>query len=224
MISPHLDDAVLACGECIATHPGCTVVTVFAGVPADAARRTEWDHRCGFDDAAQAVQVRRSEDRRALSLLEAQPCWLDFIDSQYDEPVGEAAIAEALAAVVRQRAPTTVLLPLGLFHADHRQVHRAARRALARSPAVETIAYEDVPYRGRAGALQERLSSLLGEGVRLTPVRWPAPASAAAGAKRRAIDAYASQQRAFGRGGLVDATLPERFWRFDGPEADDGRR
>ena len=34
LISPHLDDSVISCGQFLAAHPGTTVVTVFAGVPA----------------------------------------------------------------------------------------------------------------------------------------------------------------------------------------------
>ena len=220
MISPHLDDAVLACGECIALHPGCTVLTVFAGVPDDGGCSTEWDRLSGFDDAARAVAARRDEDRVALSRLGARPVWLSFADSQYDQPASDRAIAEALVEVVRAHAGGPLLLPLGLFHSDHLQVHRAARLALARVPGVDAIVYEDVPYRGLPGMLQQRLAQLLDAGVRLTPARWPLPD--AAPAKRRATEAYASQLRAFGSGGLEDVALPERFWRFEPMGEGDG--
>ena len=223
MISPHLDDAVLSCGECIAAHPGCTVLTVFAGCPADGRRSTDWDRRCGFETAAQAVAARREEDRVALSLLGARPAWLAFTDSQYDEPASDRTIADTLAEVMRAQACEPVLLPLGLFHSDHLQVHRAARLAIAQTPGIEALLYEDAPYRGLPGALQQRLSDLLAEGLRLTPARWHL--ASAVQAKRRAADAYASQWRAFGSGGLDDAALPERFWRIDAAaEAADGTR
>jgi LmbE family N-acetylglucosaminyl deacetylase len=80
-VSPHFDDAVFGCGALLAGHPGARVVTVFAGLPRDAARSTEWDTRSGFADAREAVAQRRREDRRGLALLKAEPLWLDFADA-----------------------------------------------------------------------------------------------------------------------------------------------
>jgi hypothetical protein len=50
VVSPHLDDAVLSCGRWLAAHPGTLVVTVFAGVPSNGNRLTDWDARCGFSN------------------------------------------------------------------------------------------------------------------------------------------------------------------------------
>src|SRR4051812_33085440 len=96
VISPHLDDAVFSCGEWLAGHPGATVVTVFAGVPTVGDRLTEWDARCGFGSAAEAVMVRRDEDRRAQALVEADAVWLDFTDSQYGESPDDSSVVAAL--------------------------------------------------------------------------------------------------------------------------------
>ena len=35
VVSPHLDDALLSCGELLARCGGASVVTLFAGAPAD---------------------------------------------------------------------------------------------------------------------------------------------------------------------------------------------
>src|SRR5437763_1975889 len=83
VISPHLDDGVFACGEALAAHPGSVVVTVFAGMPADPSQSTDWDARCGFASAGEAVAARRAEDRTSLARLGARPHWLEFGDSQY---------------------------------------------------------------------------------------------------------------------------------------------
>ena len=102
VISPHLDDAVFGCGRLIAAHPGSVVVTVFAGVPRDPERLTEWDAACGFRSAAEAVATRRREDQAALALLDATPRWLDFCDSQYDETPALSELAAALGQVDTQ--------------------------------------------------------------------------------------------------------------------------
>ena len=232
VISPHLDDGVFGCGRWLAMHPGSSVLTVFAGAPRDAARCTEWDAQCGFESAEQALAVRREEDRRALGMLRAIPRWLPFVDSQYGETPPLAALADALAEVLRGQRPTRVLYPLGLFHSDHRLVHEACRLALVACEGIEALAYEDALYRGMRGLLQQRLAELAREGWIATPVELDAPASTSAASvgparaavlKGRAVRAYASQLRAFGPGGTRDLERPERAWRLDpaSPEAAD---
>lgn len=213
VISPHLDDAVFGCGDALAARPGSTVLTVFAGLPDDAERITEWDARCGFADAREAVRARRDEDRLALTRLEARPLWLDFVDSQYGQPAGAEAIAAALRAALQDLADDRVLYPLGLFHSDHRLVHEAARAALDTLDVAVALAYEDALYRAIPGLLQRRLAELEKAGI----VATPAPEAPPPGGPRKAqaIAAYASQLRAFGPGGCDDAARPERLWRLE---------
>ncbi|HEX2530642.1 MAG TPA: hypothetical protein VHK70_04145 [Burkholderiaceae bacterium] len=58
VLSPHLDNAVFACGELIAATPDTVVVTLFAGAPAAGYALTEWDAAAGFSCAREAI-VRR---------------------------------------------------------------------------------------------------------------------------------------------------------------------
>ena len=215
VISPHLDDAVLACGQWLAAHPGCTVLTLFAGVPPDAGRLTDWDARSGFGSAREAIGARRREDERALKLLRAQARWLDFPDGQY----GPSAPVDTLAAAVREALietkPSLLLCPMGLFHADHRLAHDAAVAA-ARGLGIERLRfYEDVPYRAMPGVLQARLAEWAAAGVPATPAaEQPVGGDEA---KARALRLYASQRRAFG-GGWPDAALAERHWQWSDGE------
>jgi len=48
VISPHLDDAVFACGELLAARPGSVVITVLAGRPPRDLPLTPWDAASGF--------------------------------------------------------------------------------------------------------------------------------------------------------------------------------
>jgi LmbE family N-acetylglucosaminyl deacetylase len=210
VVSPHLDDAVLSCGQLLAAHPGSTVVTLFAGIPGPEVPAGEWDRRCGFDSAAQAVAQRREEDRIALSLLEARAVWLDFLDNAYHRCPAPDEAAAALRQVLLDLAPDTVLLPMGLFHADHLLAHEACMRAVRALPDARCAVYEDVPYRAIRGLLQQRLMALAQEWVCLTPLRLKAEGSGAL--KAHALQAYASQLRGFGPGGLDDAEAPERCW------------
>jgi LmbE family N-acetylglucosaminyl deacetylase len=189
------------------------VATVFAGLPADAGARTDWDARCGFASAGEAVRARREEDRAALALLGCEPRWLDFGDSQYGATPAVEAVAEALSALLAQQGEDEAFVfPLGLFHADHQLVHEAGMAAWRRHPR-PALLYEDALYRGIPRLLQRRLAELLRQGLELTPAK--EPPSAAAALKARAVRCYASQLRAFGPGGYDDTARPERRWRIE---------
>jgi LmbE family N-acetylglucosaminyl deacetylase len=190
------------------------VVTLFAGDAPDGLRRTEWDAACGFESASEAMSKRRDEDHRALAALEARPHWLPFPDSQYGaDPAPPHALAAALHEALQPLAADTVLLPLGLFHADHRRAHDAAIDVVNALP-VTWFAYEDALYRGLPGLLQQRLMELAQAGWQATPARF-GPNAGDAAAKARAVARYASQLRAFGPHGHDDLAWPERCWRLE---------
>lgn len=217
VVSPHLDDAVFGCGDWLADHPGAVAATVFAGVPPAAGTCTrtctEWDARCGFTSAAEALAERRAEDARALHIVGARPVWLDFLDSQYGRspPVGD--VARALGALIDELRIGRLVFPLGLFHSDHLLTHQACLQAWqARQDTLQALAYEDGLYRNAPGALQRRLAGLLAEGIAATPVKRAPPRDPAR--KAQAVQAYRSQLRAFGPGGYDDTARPERLWRL----------
>jgi LmbE family N-acetylglucosaminyl deacetylase len=216
VVSPHLDDAVLGCGAWIAAHPGTRVLTVFAGAPppgALAADPTEWDAACGFESAAHAIAARRAEDRAALALLDAEPEWLGWCDDQYRVPAPAGALTADLRRALARHDPEAVLVPLGLFHRDHRSAHEAALPLVAEQRGRAWYAYEDALYRAIPGLVQRRLAGLEQHGVTATPER-PRPAT---GRKRRALACYASQLRGLatpGRPGSADALATERLWRL----------
>ncbi|GAA5236939.1 PIG-L deacetylase family protein [Verticiella sediminum] len=210
-ISPHLDDAVLGCGALLARCHDACVVTVMAGLPPEGPP-PPWDEACGFASGPEAMRARRHEDIVALGLLGAHACHLDFLDAQYGDPPAVASLESAIAA--RTAAADTVLIPMGLFHADHDLTHRAAlcvwRRAGARQ---RWWAYEDVLYRRKPGLLQRRLAQLQSEGVRATPLP---PQPARAPLKAQAVQAYASQLRGLGLAGHAgDTAAPEGYWHLE---------
>jgi LmbE family N-acetylglucosaminyl deacetylase len=214
-VSPHCDDAVLACGQVLAAHPRALVVTCFAGRTSPPPPLTGWDGDCGFREGDDVVGLRRAEDRAALAEVGAAPIWLDFPDAQYAPSPTPEAVAAALAAVIVAARPGVVLLPLGLFHSDHHLAHDAARRLVADLDDVTWLAYEDALYRRLPGLVQDRLVELAG--ARLAPRRaWP-DAEPGLDRKRRAVACYASQLRGLataGRLGHADAFAAEGYWRI----------
>lgn len=213
VLSPHFDDAVLGCGAFLAERPGSIVLTVCAGVPPGGLPLPEWDRRCGFESARQAMQVRREENRRALHRLHAMGLHLDLLDSQYGGSRREDLNGRLTREILRLR-PRMLLFPLGLFHEDHIRVSNAVLRACLRlGDTLAWIAYEDVPYRRIPGLVQQRLAVLGDRGIRATPwLTLPADLPL----KRRAVTAYASQLGPLGlTDGGGDAALPEHFWRLN---------
>ena len=217
VISPHLDDAVFGCGRLLASRPGSIVVTLFAGVPEDSGQLTQWDARCGFLSAAEAVSARRSEDERALALLDARPVWLDFLDSQYGKSPSAAVLASALRRTLQELQPTELVFPLGLFHSDHLIGHEATVEALKGVLDGEMIVYEDALYRSMAGLLQQRLAALARAQVTASPCAMAGEESPDDIDERKpqAIQAYASQLRALSAERIADLRHPERFWKLE---------
>lgn len=146
IVSPHLDDAVLSCGALLAGRPGAVVCTVFAAAPR-AAMQTEWDSQSGFSDSSVAIRARIREDEQALAVLGAVPVHLPFCDAQYHESPSRQVLVDTLSRTVAEVGPSTLLIPLGLFHSDHVHVSDACLELLERNRGLDTYAYEEVPYR-----------------------------------------------------------------------------
>ncbi|ALA58763.1 PIG-L deacetylase family protein [Nitrospira moscoviensis] len=214
VLSPHCDDAVLACGEMLEAHPGSVVATVFAGCPPAGAPLTEWDRAAGFQAGDDVMGARRAEDLAALSLLGATPQWLDFLDDQYPSSHADADVRRALDGLIRARQPAALVVPLGLFHRDHRTVHEAAMEVALDHRDRTWVLYEDVNYRRIPGLTAQRLHSLEAKGAAITPVSFPVRSPSPR--KMQAVQCYRSQLRALlshGRPGYADAFAAERYWR-----------
>ena len=218
VLSPHFDDGVFGCGDLLAHTADWLLATVYAGMPPSGTALPDWDRRCGFDDARQAILSRWHENAAALDVLGGRGVALGLLDSQYTQASQAGLLEKELASLIEQTRPDTLLLPLGLFHGDHVCLSNAAL-SLARmfdgreeGWPVHWYAYEDALYRSKQGLVQRRLAELLHRGWALTP----APELTCAGhpCKPLAVAAYASQLSALGLAvGSGDCALPERYWR-----------
>jgi LmbE family N-acetylglucosaminyl deacetylase len=211
-VSPHLDDAVFACGARIASSTQPVVATIFAGRPPAGTAPTPWDAECGFAAGDDVVELRRSEDRRAMRVLAAHPVWLDFRDDQYHEQRTIGDIIAALAAVIEREAVAAIHFPLGLFHADHRRASDAAIALHDRFSALEWHAYEDAIYRRIPGAVDARMRMLTDAGLAFER-QAPTLDRVATARKRDAVGCYRSQLRALqNRSAFEDVFAPEGCW------------
>jgi LmbE family N-acetylglucosaminyl deacetylase len=229
VISPHLDDAALGAAELIASYPGMTVLTVFAGAPPHYPDPpTAWDSSGGFRAGDDVAALRRVEDARAMDVLGAQPRWLDFVDHQYlarDERPLPSAVAPVVAEVIGELTPSAVFFPLGLANPDHGVTHEAVMPArtdmtgAGEEPA--WFCYQDAGYCHIPGMVAWRIGKLFRSNA------WPTPAVVPVRRdperKRSAILAYTSQLPPLRAEHSLDerlaAEVPEQFWRVAPPPA-----
>jgi LmbE family N-acetylglucosaminyl deacetylase len=223
VLSPHLDDAVLGCGNVLAAHPGATVITVFAGAPERYPEpMTWWDRLSGFATGDDPLAARRAEDAGALGELGATPVWLDFVEHQYLERrdrVRPEAVVDTLTDAVAAHDPTLVLAPFGLANPDHDCVHEAALAVRERVPAPIWCCYEDTGYKHVPGLLAWRVSKLFRS--RLWPTPQALPSAVDGAAKTSALGHYGSQLRALEADWGLEEKLAaaEQCWRLDPPPA-----
>jgi LmbE family N-acetylglucosaminyl deacetylase len=147
VVSPHSDDAVMSLGATIAwaAQAGATidVLTVFALVPSSAAPTGPWDAKSGFTTEGEAATGRREEDRRACSVIGADPRWLDFGAEPYERRGSDDDIWRAVQAATE--GADLVLIPgFPLLHPDHAYLSELLlRRGLSGR---RTALYAEQPY------------------------------------------------------------------------------
>jgi LmbE family N-acetylglucosaminyl deacetylase len=179
---------------------------------------TDWDARAGFSNSHESVRARTVEDSTALALLDAIPIRLPFRDGQYLDSPSVRRLAAALEESIYECTAHTLVMPLGLFHADHALVFEACCEVLPRLSHLACFAYEEAIYRRMPGLVQQRLGDLARRGIVATPALpacgYTIDEARRAHLKREAVQAYASQLRAFGPHGCDDVLAPERYWQL----------
>lgn len=216
-LSPHLDDAAYSAGALIfqQTRAGerVVVVTVCAGDPPRDEALSPFGRGLHerWQTPAEAVAVRRAEDRAALSVLGAEAVYLSLPDCIYrtDPATGqhlydteeslfgplspaEEPLVQELAETLRARlagiGEARVYAPLGIGrHVDHQLTRRAAERL-----DVSLRYFEDYPYASWISDADEWGG--LARGLR---PEWVAVSESGLDAHSRAIAAYRSQLSTF---------------------------
>lgn len=205
VISPHLDDAALSCGQTLAAaDPTSMIVTVGAALPE--VTLTSYDRACGFESSQEAVLSRQREDERACSVLDVRLRHLAVLDGQYAPMIRDHIAARLLSGPLASfEGP--VLIPLGLGHPDHRIVSAAALDAVGDR---EAWFYEELPYRVvDPEEVTTRVSWLRAHGRHCGDVEVPPWPVGDRRIKRAAVECYWSQRLEW-----VDCVYaPERFRR-----------
>ncbi|WP_203568002.1 hypothetical protein [Aestuariimicrobium ganziense] len=115
LLSPHLDDALFSASELVcAVDP--EVWTVFAGVPTSPTA-TEWDRRCGYDDAQALMRDRRAEDVEAFASVGVTTHQLDALERAYVTPSVRAkdieSVTHSVDVWVADHPRAVIWLPIG---------------------------------------------------------------------------------------------------------------
>lgn len=217
IVSPHLDDAVLSCGQLMAGRPDCIVATICTGEPDGGTEvLTTFDRDSGHSSASAAMRARRGEDRMAALVLQAQVEHLGLLDNQYRDGHAFALpdAVEALENLLDESGAQLVLSPVGLAHPDHVQAAVACAELAERRQGIELWLYEELPMRVLQPELvPARLDWWRSYGYDLVlGFLGTGPLEAKAGA----VSCYESQLwalRTVCGGSLAPVKVPERMWR-----------
>jgi LmbE family N-acetylglucosaminyl deacetylase len=203
-LSPHLDDAAFSCGGTLARLARAgwqvTVVTAFtASVPNPSGFALACQLDKGLPAEADYMALRRAEDRAACTALGASPLHLPFAEAPhrgygsaaalFQPPCAAdgivAALAQALAGLLRD-PPDLLLAPQAVGgHVDHVQLVRALRRVLPAG--LPLLWWTDFPYAARPYSHPARPFAEVMSGL---PER---VVTGDAGARHAACAAYATQ-------------------------------
>ena len=85
------------------------------------------------------MTIRQKEDREALAALEASAVHLPFLDAGYGTSYELEDLTPVLAQHLDAVNPECVLLPLGIWHADHLATHKAAVSLIRARPHIQWI-------------------------------------------------------------------------------------
>ncbi|MGD0808476.1 MAG: PIG-L family deacetylase [Acidimicrobiales bacterium] len=234
VISPHMDDAALSCGRLLSARPGSHVFTIFSGGPASVRPLPTWDQMSGsFKPGDNVMALRQVEDEDAMAVVAAHGHRLDFWDEQYragrpirlarlrpralsaararlDDPALESSVEQRLHGIVAEMALETWLIPLGLWHGDHKMAARACLRVARRRPERRWVVYEELPYRLEVPlevtAAKQRIQAN-GFGIRPNDFA----SSGDTSKKRDMVNAYRSQIPCLGNRADIAVDNPEVF-------------
>lgn len=152
-VSPHLDDAVLACGGTIAqlaTTSRVLVVNVFTHYPSQFERRTI---RVGPERYQEECDAAKFLGYESINMGETDAIFRSTTDGSpgrlFRPPTGSdladiGRLGARLDAVLAGIHFDALYIPMGIgWHVDHMLCHLATRRYLTRP---DVLLYEDAPY------------------------------------------------------------------------------
>ena len=170
IISPHLDDGVLSCGELIRksvlNRDAVTLITVFTGNPSSSelsGAAKQYHSNCFLSD--NAMEYRKNEDRNACDFLGCNYMHLNYYECLYRKDENGNSIYPDLSNIYHSEKADnryremlqsdlpgileqydTIYAPIGIGkHADHLLVRRAVEDILQGQ---RVFFYEEIPYIG----------------------------------------------------------------------------
>jgi hypothetical protein len=241
VVSPEMGDAALSCAALLARDERVTVLDVFTSVP-EPDRLTDWDRRCGFATAKEAMAAREHEEAQSFAGGVHEVLAVDLLAQRYTDDLRGAPdvrrLREAVVGWIARTGGGTIALPAGAGmtagaplglgaglralvggreprHADpdHLWVRDTVIDVVRGRPDVAIWLYEELPHlRTRPADSAVRLVARWA-GCAAQPVALPVDRAG----KARRVGGYASQVRAqFGVRSMrrLRRRIPgrERYW------------
>ena len=143
---------------------------------------------------------------------------MPFRDGQYLDSPSISRLAAALEEIIYRSTANTLVMPLGLHHADHALVHDACCEILPRLSHLRGLPTK-MRSTGASRASWRRALTIWRNAAswRRRPIRRPIIRSTPerqASLKREAVAAYESQLRVFGPQGYEDVFNAEHYWQL----------
>lgn len=221
----------------LSANPGSHVVTVFSSGPSSVVPLPSWDKASrSFKPGDDVMAARAVEDDEAMALVRAHPHRLGFWDEQYRagsptrlgllrsramrsgrwhprDPSLLAVVEEALRSVISALDVLTWVVPLGLWHGDHKLVAYACLRLASQMPESRWVVYEELPYRIEQPAeVRAAHRRLIAHGFAVEPATFQLDPDLSR--KRALVSCYRSQLRPLGRRVETAITASEIFYHL----------
>ncbi len=233
VLSPHLDDAALSCGQLLINRPGSHVVTAFSDGPV-VKKVPSWETASGmFKPGDDLMEVRRREDVEALAFAQAHAHHLGFWDLQFRPPLSVplgrlrpaartarkeaeksrlvSEVATRLQPLIETLGVTTWLVPLGLRHFDHQITAAAGARLAAHMTERTWVVYAELPHSMRLPEdIEAALDNLVAQGFSVEPL--VVGDTPVVPRKRELLGYYRSQLTPLGAAVERAATGPEKYF------------
>lgn len=203
VVAAHPDDEVLGCGGAIAKFSSEGIAVHVALLADGVGARRNAD--LATDDPEHVA--RRTAARAAAKILGASSVTFgDFPDNRMDL-VPTLDVARNIEALVERHTPEFVLTHhAGDLNVDHQAVHRAVLTACRPQPghSVKTLLFFEIP--------SSTEWQPAGSGATFAPT-WFIDISAQLGTRRRALETYASEMRAWPHARSYEAVEHLARWR-----------
>lgn len=184
LLSPHLDDAILSCFNCLTQNPKTTLLISFFTQAQDNSLSSDafnFIKKSGYNSAIELFEKRKKNDQKICKKLKLNYLYFNFTDAGFrtekenflyhnnasifsgkqkraDLPINKQ-LKQSFSFLKNKITSKNakIYAPLGVGqHIDHMLIHQLARKTFKQN----LFFWEDIPYRNNQRQLIKRLKDL----------------------------------------------------------------